>query len=122
MAEEEFEYTQNIIVREDLKLSKGKLCSQIAHAAVSAAEKTKKTRPEWWKRWFDEGQRKVILKVEGFQELERLKAEAESLGLPTALIEDRGLTEVPPGTVTCLGIGPTPISLMNKVTSRLKLL
>jgi len=119
---EEFQYTQNIIVREDLKLSKGKLCSQIAHAAVSAAEKARKTKPEWWRQWIDEGQRKVVLKAEGFQELEKLKAEAESLGLPTALIEDRGLTEVPLGTVTCLGIGPAPISLINKVTGRLRLL
>ncbi|RLI34703.1 peptidyl-tRNA hydrolase [Candidatus Bathyarchaeota archaeon] len=117
-----FEYTQNIVVRGDLKISKGKLCGQVAHAAVLAAEKARKNRTEWWRRWLEEGQRKVILKVENLKELLKLKEEAEKLGLPAELVQDRGLTELPPGTVTCLGIGPGPISLVDKVTGKLKLL
>lgn len=117
-----FKYTQNIIVRLDLNLSRGKLCAQAAHAAVEASEKARVQKPVWWELWMREGQRKVVLYVDTLEELLRLKEEAEKLGLPSALIEDRGLTEVPPRTVTCLAIGPAPVELVNTITGKLKLL
>ncbi len=118
----DFEFTQNLIVRADLQMSKGKLCSQIAHAAVAAAEDARKRQPEWWRRWMEEGQRKIILKVNSQEELIALKRQAEALQLPSALVEDRGLTEVPPGTMTCLGVGPAPMPLVSRVTKKLPLL
>ena len=122
MSKDEFTFTQNIVVRMDLKISKGKLCGQVGHAAVSAAEAARRHHRRWWNSWMEEGQRKVILKVNSLMELHRLKSIAEELGLPVALVEDRGLTEIPPGTVTCLGIGPAPIKLVDRVTGPLPLI
>jgi len=118
----EFEYKQVIIFRSDLKLSKGKLAVQAGHAAVSAAEEARKRHRDWWESWIFEGQRKIAVKVKNETELSELESVADDLGLPHALIVDRGLTEIPEGTVTCLGIGPAPAEKMDRLTGKLPLL
>jgi PTH2 family peptidyl-tRNA hydrolase len=69
-----------------------------------------------------EGQKKVAVKVADEKELGDLEEGADQLGLPHALIVDRGLTEVPEGTITCLGIGPAPSGMIDRLTGKLKLL
>lgn len=118
----DFRYKQVIAVRKDLDISKGKTATQVGHAAVSAAEEARKHHSKWWIAWLNEGQRKIVVKVNSEKELLRLKDEAEEVGLPYALIEDRGLTEIPPGTITCLGIGPAPADKVDKITGKLSLL
>ncbi len=113
------EYKQCLIIRADLRLSPGKAAVQLAHAAVTAYERSSASMKS---RWFNEGQRKVALKVPTLKDLYELKSIAEARGLVTALIVDAGLTEVPPGTVTALGIGPAKEEEVDKVTSDLKLL
>ena len=98
-----FKYKQCLILRTDLKLSCGKMCAQAAHASICAYEKTSLLDK---KAWMLEGQKKVALKAHGERVLYELKAIAEIQGLPVSLIIDAGYTEIPPGTVTALGIGP----------------
>jgi len=117
-----FNFKQVIIVRSDLKMSKGKTSVQVAHAAVLASEEAHKHRRQWWASWLEEGQCKVALKVDGIEDLRRLSQAAKERGLPFALVEDRGLTEIPPGTTTCLGIGPGPIETIDEITGDLPLL
>ncbi|TRO49731.1 peptidyl-tRNA hydrolase [Candidatus Bathyarchaeota archaeon] len=118
----EFEYKQVIIFRSDLKLSKGKIAAQAGHAAVSAAQEAHNRCRRWWEAWLFEGQRKVAVKVKDENELLELEKQANDLGLPNALIVDKGLTEIPPGTITCLGIGPAPAAKVDSVTGKLSLL
>jgi PTH2 family peptidyl-tRNA hydrolase len=118
----EFEYKQVIVFRSDLKMGKGKLAAQAGHAAVSAAEEARKRHRVWWEAWLFEGQRKIAVKVKDEKELSELESAAKDLGLPNALIVDRGLTQIPEGTVTCLGIGPAPEGLVDKLTGKLQLL
>lgn len=112
-------YKQAIIVRTDLKLSKGKLATQVAHASV---ESVHKSTPNTIKEWRKEGMKKLVFKITNLEELYQLKSEAELNNLVTATIKDAGHTEVKPGTTTCLAIGPANEQEIDKVTGKLKLL
>ncbi|MDG6915841.1 MAG: peptidyl-tRNA hydrolase [Nitrososphaerota archaeon] len=116
------EVKQVIVVRSDLKMGKGKTAAQVAHAALDAAEGARRRNPGWYDAWREQGQAKVVVKVEGEEELLDLQRQARALGLPVSLIQDRGLTQLEPGTTTCLGVGPAPSGEVDKVTGKLKLL
>ena len=116
------EYKLVIAVRDDLNLSSGKLAVQVAHAAVNCALTAKKNQSKWYNAWYKEGQKKVVVRAFDQNHLYNLKQKATTLKLATSLITDAGLTEVPPDTETCLGIGPGPNHIVDKITAELKLL
>ncbi len=118
----EFNSKMVIVVRKDLKLSPGKLAAQVAHAAVNCALASKKKKPLQFDRWYSEGQKKVVVKVNDLKELFQIKQDAEDAGLVTSLIVDAGMTELPPNTTTCLGIGPAPNEEVDRVTGHLGLM
>jgi PTH2 family peptidyl-tRNA hydrolase len=117
-----FEYKMCIVLRMDLGMSTGKLIAQAAHAAVGASELGKKENHKAWRRWRDEGAKKVALEAESLEELEELAEKAKKLDIVSILIQDAGHTEVPPGTVTALGLGPDRTDLLDKVTGSLPLI
>jgi PTH2 family peptidyl-tRNA hydrolase len=110
-------YKQVIVIRDDLKLSTGKLCSQAAHASISAA-----IRSKHFKKWEKEGQKKVVLKAASADDLIELHKKCDKLKISHALISDAGRTEISTGTITALGIGPDKEERINKVTGSLPLL
>ena len=112
-------YKQVILVRDDLKLSKGKMSAQVAHASVEAMLRSHK---DDIKKWREEGMKKIVLKVANEKELIKYKRIAEDAGLVSALITDAGHTELPADTTTCVGIGPDKEDKIDRVTGTLKMM
>ena len=111
---------QVIAVRKDLKLQKGKMAVQVAHASVGAYRKAVSAKKEWVSEWESEGERKVAVWVEGEKQILDLYNKVKGK-MPCALIRDAGLTQLEPGTITCLGIGPAPEQEIGPFTNELKL-
>lgn len=112
---------QVVIVRTDLGMGRGKVAAQVGHACVMGAEHVRKTHREWFDAWWS-GQEKVVLRVSGLAELRQIRLAAIELNLPWSEVADAGHTQLEPGTVTCLSIGPAPEEIIDKVTGELKLL
>jgi len=115
-----------IAVRTDLNMGKGKIAAQVAHAAVSLVLSVINSNNREWKawlnEWLNEGQAKIVVKVPNLEELNKRYEEAIRLNLPAVIIQDAGKTQLEPGTTTCLGIGPAPSEIVDKITGDLKLL
>ncbi|XP_078731151.1 peptidyl-tRNA hydrolase 2, mitochondrial isoform X1 [Lampetra fluviatilis] len=110
-----------LVVRSDLKMGKGKVAAQCAHAAVSAFRQAGARHADALRHWELGGQAKVVTRVPDEVGLAELLAHARALGLPVSLVRDAGRTQVAPGTCTVLGVGPGPAGAVDRVTGHLKL-
>ncbi len=122
MENSEFQFKMAIVLRGDVEMSLGKTISQACHACLESSEISKKRDLPSWKAWRGEGSRKIVVEARSLGEFKNVEARAVKLGVPHARIQDRGLTEVPPGTITALGVGPAQAKLVDKVTGSLPLL
>ena len=113
------DYKQVILIRQDLKLPKGKMAAQAAHASVEAVLRSEKDKVA---KWRSEGMKKIVLKVDDLKELQKYNGIAKSKNLVTAVITDAGLTTVEPGTITCMAIGPDKEDIIDRVTGNLKII
>jgi PTH2 family peptidyl-tRNA hydrolase len=110
---------QAIIIRTDLKMDKGKIAAQAAHASLGAVKKARKSDIALWER---QGGKKIVLKVGSLRALKSLYRKAKSDRLPCFLVRDAGLTQVEGGSLTTVGIGPTADRKVDKIIKNLKLL
>jgi len=108
-----------ILIRNDLKLPKGKSCAQSAHASIEAALKADKSILN---SWIGQGQAKIVLKVDDDKELIKYFQLAKDEGIACSLITDAGKTVVAPGTKTAVGIGPDEVDKIDDITGKLKML
>ena len=115
------EITMVLVTRSDLKLSKGKLAAQAGHAVMECTLRAKKESPRILDRYRREGARKIVCKVPDEDSLRKTLNYAKKAGLISYLVKDAGYTEIPPGTVTVVGIGPGPRSDIDKITRHLSL-
>ena len=131
---------QVIVMRTDLKMRKGKMIAQGAHASMKVffdrIPQREKGWPDGYARitvpmaidrpmfdWLEGIFTKVCLRVESEAELDAIYETALMADLPCALIVDAGKTEfkgIP--TKTCCAIGPAMPSEIDPITGHLKLL
>lgn len=125
------EVKQIIIWRKDLKVRKGKIAAQVAHASLGVVLDMMKGDSEvkyleiedFLDEWLNGTFTKIVVGCENEEELLKLHLDAEAEEIPTKLITDKGLTEfhgVP--TNTCIAIGPYWSDEIDELTKHLKLL
>ena len=112
-------YKQVILVISNLKMPKGKLAAQVAHASVEAVLKSSKTNVDAWRK---EGMKKITLKVVDKEDLLYYLRKAKASKLTTALITDAGHTFFDTHTTTCGAIGPDNEDKIDTITGELKML
>ena len=110
---------QIIVIRKDLKMGAGKIAAQASHASLAAFLKAKKSDKDEWEK---SGMKKVVLKVSSEKELKEICKLARDEKLKCEIIRDAGLTQIEPGSITALGIGPADDKKIDKITGKLKLL
>lgn len=118
------EHKLTLLLRSDLGMTKGKMAAQASHATLANYRTLLAQDPNHpvLKRWERGGQAKVALRVDSEEEMSVLQAQAVSLGLCANVVRDAGRTQIAAGSVTALGVGPGPRSVVDKVTGGLKLL
>ncbi|KAJ1527596.1 hypothetical protein ONE63_007559 [Megalurothrips usitatus] len=110
-----------LVVRNDLKMGKGKAAAQCAHAAVQAYQRVKAGKPKTLRAWERNGQPKIVVKCESEKDLIELAKRSKELHLTTSIIKDAGRTQIAAGSRTVLGVGPGPARYVDEVTRHLKL-
>ncbi len=124
--------TSNRNSEKDLKMRKGKMIAQGAHASMMGLT----TKLSHWKAdiyrgtfdpeeeaWYFGTFKKVCVYVNSEEELMEIHQKAVEAGLKSNIVTDMGHTEfhgVP--TKTCLAIGPNKIEEIDKITGNLPLL
>lgn len=108
-----------IVLRTDLGMSKGKLIAQACHASLGAYKNADGMKQD---RWETDGATKIAVKGESEKQLMELFKQARSMDISAYIVKDAGETELEPGTVTALGVGPDESETVDKVTKELPLM
>lgn len=121
---------QVIIIRKDLKMNKGRMVAQGAHASIAVILNEMKNSmlydikelklDEELDPWINKSFVKVCLAVDSEVELLDILNKAKDAGLRTSLIyDDIGIGE---RVNTCIAIGPNFSDRIDKIVGHLKLL
>ncbi|XP_050224372.1 uncharacterized protein LOC126674047 [Mercurialis annua] len=110
-----------LVVRNDLKMGKGKIAAQCSHATLGLYKKLHNRAPKALERWEMCAQPKVVVKIESEEDMLVLQEKAKSLKLPTHITIDAGRTQIAPNSRTVMAI-LGPVEVVDDVTGGLKLL
>jgi PTH2 family peptidyl-tRNA hydrolase len=111
-----------LVVRNDLKMGKGKIAAQCGHATLGVYRSSLCRNPSGVKLWEAMGEKKVVVKCNSESELIRISQAAHKAKLVYYIVVDAGHTQVDPNTKTVLAIGPASDSKIQRITGHLKLL
>ncbi|KXH55123.1 peptidyl-tRNA hydrolase PTH2 [Colletotrichum nymphaeae SA-01] len=108
----------------------GKMAAQASHATLAcykslskiAAKDPSSPAAKILSRWENLGQAKIAVQIKNQDEMLELMGKASSLGVTSEVIADAGRTQIEAGSLTVLGVGPAPRSLVDQITGHLKLL
>ena len=112
-------FKQIIVIRTDLNMSTGKKCAQSCHASLGSYRKSDNKIRELWRKT---GEKKVVVGIGSKKEMIQLFERSKDEKIPAYLVQDAGLTELEPGTMTALGIGPEEEDKIDRLTIDLNLL
>merc|ERR1712038_899017 len=121
------EFKMVFVVNMSLEMGPGKIAAQVGHAALGVQRVlSSKAKSGKYKLsttdlglWQDFGENMVVVQGETTQHLKDLHLMAEDLELPSFLVKDAGITQVPSGAVTVFGVFGEDEDV-NKITGRLK--
>jgi peptidyl-tRNA hydrolase, PTH2 family len=125
-----------LVVRKDLKMGKGKIGAQCGHATLGSYRRALRTDLglSWVRAWLYRGQKKVCLQADSKEDLLAVARACREADIPcyvvvserglstgprtcdTAAQADAGHTQVEPGSLTVLGIGPCPSDVIDRIT------
>ena len=109
-----------ILVRSDIKMSKGKVLAQVGHAVVDATVKAY-ARSTIFYKWQQDGEKIVVLKVPNEKTLDTIMEIAGRKKVHNGIVIDAGLTEISSGTKTVGYVGPDYDTKIDKLVGQLKL-
>jgi peptidyl-tRNA hydrolase len=115
------ELIQYFVVNSELNMSAGKVAAQVAHVATIIAfdyghyqHSYDSERFDVFEQWYKNDMKKIILKGKQ-KDLEKLIEKG------FYFIRDNGLTEIPPNSLTVVGLQPMPKSEAQQYVKRLRL-
>ena len=108
-----------LIVRNDLKMGKGKIVAQCGHAVQYAVRACNENLLKEYEMCDTP---KICLKVDTFEQFKSLRNRLEQSKIAVFTVVDAGYTQVEPNTETCFAVGPASKLLMKDFIKELKLL
>lgn len=118
--EQKEEIVQYFVVNKDLEMSPGKIAGQVArmsrNIALAYEEFPNLIEREWYKEWLNSPNNTIIVLKGSQNELLKLIDHGFSF------VRDNGLTEIPAGSLTVVGLNPMPKSRAQTFVKRLRLL
>ena len=121
--QEQEEYKMVILIRSDLAMSPGKVASQCVHAALGCVRQFTSTITFEAKlqAWESTGEKVVCLRCDTLADMQTCLNAARTQNIPVHAVRDAGRTEIAPGSITCLAIGPDKTTRIDGVTGTLRL-